>query len=109
MKNYQNREDNWEKLQLSLYYMPIVGIIPALQNLLGNPINNKEKKISRLSINLFLLWILSYSILSLGAITTSELISLRLMYFNGLLTTGYFLTCILLMFKIWLSNTSRIQ
>jgi hypothetical protein len=103
-RNYQDREGNLEKFQLSLYVLPVVGIIPAIKNLSSNPSDITHKKLSRLSLNLFFFWIVSYSILSLGANTTSELISLKLMYLNGMLTTGYFLTCLLLMFKIWLTK-----
>lgn len=101
---YQNTEANLDKFQLSLYFLPVVGVIPALGNLSNNQTNNKYKKISRLSVNLFCLWLLSYGILWLGSSTTPELISLRLMYLNALLTTGYFFTCLWLTLQIWIKK-----
>ena len=103
------REQNIDKFQLSLYLLPVIGIIPALWSLSNHQSHTKQKKISRLSVTLVFLWLSAYSLLWLGASTTSELLSLRLLYFNGILTTGYFVTCIILMVRIWQGKIPRLH
>jgi hypothetical protein len=102
------QDDPIRKLQLSLYLLPIVGIIPALFTLNSKYSCQKQKKVSTLSLKLFFFWLLSYICLWLGAIASSEVVFIRLLYLNGILTTGYFLTCLVFALLIWRGKMPRL-
>lgn len=104
-KNYPYKPDNLDKFQLSLFMLPIAGIIPSLWSLYSQESTLQQKKVSRVSINLFVVWIFLYSILSLGSNLTQEISSLRLLYLNGLFTTAYFLSCLVFTILIWQGKT----
>ncbi|WP_069791178.1 hypothetical protein A5482_003935 [Cyanobacterium sp. IPPAS B-1200] len=100
------RQENLNKFWLSLYLMPIVGIFFALISVLSKSENQfKTKKISRVSLRLGLGWLTIYSSLWLGSVLTNDLFSIRLMYLNGMFTTGYFLVCLFFLIKLWGSKT----
>lgn len=104
-KNYQYQPDNLDKFQLSLYMLPVVGIIPSLWCLYSQYSRVQQKKVSRVSVNLFFIWIFLYIILSLSSNFTGELYAVRLLYINALFTTGYFLSCLIFTFIIWQGKT----
>jgi uncharacterized membrane protein YhdT len=91
-------------LKLWIYFLPVVGILPAIRTLYRTQkdyqVDSQQQKASRLSISLILIWLSSYSLLSLGAANTEGLMSFRLLYTNALLTTGYFVACTYLMFRL---------
>lgn len=91
-------------LKLWLYLLPIVGIIPAMWTLYRGKGNKEQQQASRISIILMLVWLGSYCCLSLGVERASELLAFRLLYTNALITTGYFLTCTLLMLRLGKGN-----
>ncbi|MDJ0726826.1 MAG: hypothetical protein QNJ38_17120 [Prochloraceae cyanobacterium] len=93
-------EKRLKRLELFICLIPGIGLFPALWKLSRKPEDRAEKSISRLAVNLGLIWIVSYSLLWLGATQTSEVVTFRLLYLNGLLTSGYFLICITLMARI---------
>ena len=108
MSNQSSTQRKIEQhLQLWIYLLPIVGVIPAVWTLART--NNKainshnseyqsasflrqQQKASRLSINLILIWLSSYTLFTLGAANVTEIISFRLLYANAIITTGYFVT-----------------
>jgi len=83
--------------------MPIFGAIWALINLklFSYNLNPEQKKSCKNSLNLGLAWLISYSTLWLGSNFTSDLFSLRLLYFNGIITTSYFLISLVLIIRLW--------
>ena len=100
------------RLQLGIYLLPVVGVVPAIWTLyrstqLKDNVTvrsdlvwlRQRQKVSRLSINMALVWLSCYCLLSLGAGSVSGIESFRLLYSNALITTGYFLACILLMLR----------
>ena len=97
-----------QHLKLWIYLLPVVGVIPAIWTL--SKVKNsqfsscsvlrQQQKMSRLSINLMIAWLSSYALFSLGAANVTELISFRLLYVNAILTTGYFVSCTLLMSRL---------
>ena len=105
-----------QHLQLWIYLLPIVGVIPAIWTLYraksDPPLSSEEymtnattslrqqQKISRLSINLILIWLSSYSLFSWSVGNASEIVSFRLLYANAMITTGYFLTCTFFMSRL---------
>ncbi len=117
MSNQFYLQRNTEQhLQLWIYLLPIVGVIPAVWTLSRAKndlsVNSEEyitttktslrqqQKVSRLSLNLMLIWLSSYALFSWGAGNASEIISFRLLYANAVITTGYFLTCTFLMSRL---------
>jgi hypothetical protein len=102
------KEAKLKQLQLWLYLMPFVGIFPSLWILYRNEGTPKEKNVSRLAINLGLTWLIIYSLLWLGALSPSEILSFRLLFLNGLLTSGYFLFCFVFMIQIWQGKTPHL-
>ncbi|VEP11695.1 conserved membrane hypothetical protein [Hyella patelloides LEGE 07179] len=99
-KLYEIETKKTQKLKLWIYLLPVVGVIPSLWTLYRGQANSEQKKASRLSVVLLLLWLTPYVSLFIGAGQTSELLAFRLLYTNALLTTGYFLICLGLMFRL---------
>ena len=101
MSNYHLDSDKKERqLELGIYYLPIVGIIPALWTLSRPNSDRQHQKASRLSIRLTLSWLCAYGLFWLGSTQGSELLGLRLLYTNALVTTGYFLVCLGLILRV---------
>ncbi|MGK7937904.1 MAG: hypothetical protein AB4206_19230 [Xenococcaceae cyanobacterium] len=109
MSNYHlDSEKKKRQLELGIYYLPIVGIIPSLWTLSrknsdrgsASSADLQHQKASRLSIKLTLIWLCAYGLLSIGSSQGSELVALRLLYTNALVTTGYFLVCLGLILRL---------
>ena len=100
---------DFTRLQLWVYLLPVAGIVPAIWTLYRAEKDNitphcdrfelRQRKVSRLSLHLALVWLICYCSLSFGAAGVSGVESFRLLYTNALITTGYFLTCTFLMFR----------
>ena len=97
---YSVTEKKAQQLQLWIYLLPVVGIIPSLWTLSRGKASESEQKASRLSLILVLSWSIAYISLSFSANQTSELLAFRLLYTNALITTGYFVVCLGLMFRL---------
>jgi hypothetical protein len=97
---YSVRETSEQHLKLWIYLLPVVGVIPAIWTLYYRQGDRQQENTSRLAINLLLVWIASYILLSLGAEQAADLLAFRLLYVNTLLTSGYFITCTALMLRL---------
>jgi len=87
--------------QLALYLMPIVGTIPALWTLSRGQGTPQQRSLSRLSILLALSWLIAYSLLGIGSnMTASAVWSVRFLYLDALITSGYFLSCLALLIRL---------
>jgi hypothetical protein len=95
------QERKLEKMQLIVYLIPIVGSIPSLWTLYRHQGNREQQAVSRFSVSLTVVWILAYILLWFGSLQESEMLTLRLLYLNGLLTSGYILVCLGFMIRIW--------
>lgn len=95
------QEQKLEKLQQITHLIPIVGWVPALLTVYRHQGSRQVLSVSRFSIRLTVIWVIAYSLLWLSSLQTSETLTLRLLYLNGLLTSGYILICLGLMFRIW--------
>ncbi len=93
-------EKKAQQLQLLIYLLPVVGIIPSIWTLYRGRGSEQEQKTSRLSLILVLSWLIAYILLSFSANQTSDILAFRLLYTNALITTGYFLVCLSLMFRL---------
>lgn len=115
MKNVQpNKNFDLKHLQLFFYLIPILGFFPSLWTLYrhsdkaaSTEISREQVNASRLSVTLAGSWLLAYFLLGIGA-ETSEFLSLRLLILNTLLTSGYFLVSILLMFRLYAGKSVRL-
>ncbi len=86
--------------QLWIYLLPVVGVFPAIWTLYRGKGNFEQQKTSRLSLMLVLLWFIGYISFLASATQSSEMLTFRLLYANTLLTSGYFLICLGLMFRL---------
>lgn len=96
------------QLQLWLYLLPVVGIIPALWTITRPNHQREQQEASRLCLILTLSWLFIYLLLNLGSIQANELLAFRLLYLNALITTGYFLTCLVLMLRLIKGKSIRL-
>lgn len=115
---FDNRDLN--HLKLFFYLIPIIGFFPSLWTLYRHDnrrggvggvgeqeCQDREKlAISRLSVTLSGCWLLGYFLLGIGA--ESEFFKLRFLMLNTLLTSGYFLVSIWLMFRLSSGKSSRL-
>ena len=67
-----------------VFFFALISVLSKSEN------QFQTKKISRVSLRLGLGWLTIYSSLWLGSVLTNDLFSIRLMYLNGMFTTGYF-------------------
>ncbi len=93
-------EKKAQQRQLWIYLLPVVGIIPSIWTLSRGKGSEQEQKTSRLSLILVSSWLIAYISLSFSANQTSDILAFRLLYTNALITTGYFLVCLGLMFRL---------
>ena len=117
MSSHLDIKNQTEKhLQLWIYFLPLVGVIPAAWTLYrykdrpacdrqSNPLENypqiqQQIKASRLSVNLTLSWLCFYILFSYGSTTVTEIASFRFLYANAITTTGYFVACAFIMSRL---------
>ena len=96
-----------DRLKLFIYLVPIFGVFPALLSLYRRQGSQQEQAISRLVVTLAFGWLAAYIFLGTGA-QISEAFSLRLLVTSSLLTTGYFLTNLWLMVRLWRRKSIRL-
>lgn len=94
-------EDRIKQLRLYLYLLPVIGFFPALWQLYRRQGDRREQQVSRLAVTLMLGWLLTYLGLGWGAENLGGTNAFRVMFFNSLWTSGYFLTCVFLMIRVW--------
>ncbi|MEA5508673.1 hypothetical protein VB715_02740 [Crocosphaera sp. UHCC 0190] len=95
------QEQKLQKLQQIICLIPVVGWIPAIWTVSRHQGSRQELSASRASIRLTLVWAIAYSLLWFASLQASETLTLRLLYFNGLLTSGYVLVSLGFMFRVW--------
>ena len=112
MNHRSYTQDSIEQyLQLWIYFLPVVGIVPALWTLYRasnfsdlkkqdfDRVLLRQQKVSRQAVNLNLIWLGFYLLSSWGAGSASEILSFRILYANAVITTGYFFACTYLMYR----------
>lgn len=95
------QERKLQRLQRMTYLIPLVGAIPALWTLYHRQGDASQRSTSRLSVLMTLSWLLLYGLLWFGSSQDTAIASFRLLYANGILTSGYFVACLVLMLRIW--------
>ncbi|GAC1462464.1 MAG: hypothetical protein NVS2B14_13930 [Chamaesiphon sp.] len=96
-----------QHLQLFFYLVPVVGFFPAMWTLYQRQGNREQKTVSRLSVTLALTWLSGQVLLSFGAQGT-DFLTMRLLFINSLLTSGYFLISFWLMVLVWQRKSLRL-
>ena len=97
------------KLQLWFTLVPFLGTVPALWWLWNPQSSPQQQHTSRLALRLFIIWLGTIGILSLGATQNSDLIwQFRFLFVEGTLSSIYVLTCVGLMFQVWQGKNPRL-
>lgn len=108
MKNFEPFDNSdFKHLYVFIYLIPIIGFFPSLWTLYQRQGSREQFATSRLSITLAGSWLLSYLLLATGA-ETSEFLSLRLLLLNSMLTSGYFLVSLWLIFRLFARKSPRL-
>ncbi|MCA1991394.1 MAG: hypothetical protein LDL41_04995 [Coleofasciculus sp. S288] len=102
----ENRE--LKRLQLFVYLIPILGFFPALWTLYRRQGDREQQAACRLSVTLAFGWLLGYILLSAGG-SLSEFWTIRLLFLNSLLTSGYFLVSLGLMVRLLQRRSLRLS
>jgi uncharacterized membrane protein YedE/YeeE len=100
-----------ERLETFLYLTPVIGVIPAIWALYRRQSDNRQLAVCRLSILLTIVWASAYLSLNLGAdlASASPSIAFRLLFMNGLATSGYFISSVWLMVLLWQKKSVRLS
>lgn len=97
-------EPQFNRLRLFIYLIPVFGMVPATWTLLQHTSNRHYRAASRLSVTLGLAWLGGYLLMH-GAhpltIDSESPGQISLLLFNSLWTSGYFLTTLWLMTRLW--------
>jgi hypothetical protein len=94
-------------LQILVYLIPVFGCFPALWTLYHRSGSRQQRRISRLAVTLALGWLAGYALLGVGA-EVSESVKVPLMFTNTLFTSGYFLTNLWLMARLYQRRSRRL-
>lgn len=94
-------------LKLFLYLVPVVGFVPALWTLYYRNGTQQEKDLSRAVVTLTLSWLAAYLMLGVGA-EVSEAAAVPFLISSSVITSGYFLTNIWLMLRVWQRKSVRL-
>lgn len=102
--------DASQRLETFFYLIPVVGLIPSLWAIYRRQRDKKQLAVCRLSVLLAFIWLTIYLSCNVGADLsgTSTSISLRLLFINGLATSGYFLSSLWLMMLMWQNKSVRL-
>lgn len=108
MKNNDPFENQYiDRLQLFFYLVPVLGFFPALWTLYRRQGNREQQAVSRLAVTLTLTWLSGYVLLGAGA-QASEFLTMRLLFLDSLLTSGYFLVSLWLMVLLLQGKSLRL-
>lgn len=102
------RESELKRLQILIYLLPVIGFFPALWTLYRQPESAEQRNVSRLSVTLATGWVLGYLLLGTTAQLADGSSALSLLILSSLLTSGYFLTNLWLMVRLWQHKSLRL-
>lgn len=95
---FENQE--LKHLQLFVYLIPVIGFVPAIWTLYRRQGSRDQRTVSRLAVVLALGWLSGYLVLGTGT-QLNDSLSLPLLVLSSLLTSGYFVTNLWLMVRLW--------
>ena len=102
---YKDRD--LKRLQMFIVLIPVLGFFPALWMLFRQEGDREQRNTSRLAVILATGWVLGYILLGASA-QAFDTASLQLLILASLLTSGYFITNIWLMVRLWLRKPIRL-
>ncbi len=102
--------DASHRLETFFYLIPVIGLIPSLWAIYRRQRDKKQLAVCRLSVMLAFIWLTIYLSCNVGADLsgTSTSIALRLLFINGLATSGYFVSSLWLMVLMWQNKSVRL-
>jgi hypothetical protein len=110
--------DALHRLETFLYLTPVIGVFPSMWAIYRRQRDQKQLAVCRLSILLTFVWLSSYLGLTIGAdltggsgadgLSSISAIGFRLLFLNGVATSGYFLTSLWLMMLLWQKKSLRL-
>jgi hypothetical protein len=106
----QPEMDASRRLETFFYLIPVIGLIPSLWAIYRRQRDKKQLAVCRLSVLLAFIWLTIYLSCNVGADLsgTSTSIALRLLFINGLATSGYFISGLWLMMLMWQNKAVRL-
>jgi hypothetical protein len=109
LEAFENRD--LQRLFLLLHLVPVFGLLPSVWSLMNRQSDRQQRATSRLAITLAVVWALGYAGLNAGAMGGGAELNpwgSSLLMFNTLLTSGYFVTSMWLMLRVWQKQTPRL-
>lgn len=99
-----------DRLETFLYLTPVIGLLPSLWAIYRRQRDKRQLAVCRLSVFLAFTWLTIYLSLDVAAdlAGSSTSIAVRLLFANGLVTSGYFLTSLWLMMLLWQKKSLRL-
>lgn len=92
-------ERDVKRLQVFLYLIPVLGVVPAIITLYRDGRSQAKLDASRLAIKLAFIWFVGTVLLNTGA-AASESLHVSFLVSSTLLTSGYFITNCWLMLQV---------
>ncbi len=89
-----------QHIGLFVYWVPVIGVFPALWTLYRRQGTPQHLHSSRLAVTLALGWLLGHLALEAGS-SASEIGRIPLLLGSSILTTSYFIVCFGLMIRLW--------
>lgn len=92
--------DNLTRLNYFLYLVPIFGVFPALWRLYRQQGSREEQRLARLVIFMAFVWLAGTLLMQTSGQADEEM-RLPLLLMSSVLTSGYFVTNLWLMIRVW--------
>ncbi|APB34259.1 hypothetical protein GlitD10_1933 [Gloeomargarita lithophora Alchichica-D10] len=95
------------RLRLLFYLLPVVGLVPAVGNLLTNWSRSPvERDLSRSVITITSLWLVTY-VLG-GSLAQQESLGVPALLMSSVATSGYFILQLWLMVRVWRGQSLKL-
>ncbi|NJM74603.1 MAG: hypothetical protein HC852_01170 [Acaryochloridaceae cyanobacterium RU_4_10] len=96
------------RLILFAYLVPVFGMIPAAWTLTRGKSDRRHRSMSRLALTLGLVWGLGCLVFNTSGVSVGEngaSAQMSMLLFNSVFTSGYFVTSLWLMVRLWKRQT----
>lgn len=100
-RNDPLKEKPLKRLQMYLYFIPWLGVLPALWTIYHKEGDREQQTTSRLAVTLAFVWLLSNGVLLTSATQAPDILQFRLLFGDALLSSGYAIACLFLMLRVW--------
>lgn len=101
-------EQRLQRLMMFLYLVPGLGLFPAVWTLWRRQGSRRQRQVSRIAVLLGLIWLATYGTLGLSAGQMAEVTRFRLLFLDGMATTGYVVLCLSLMLRVWQNKSVQV-